>query len=121
MLVRKDELMTFETNKQKLSERSSGQAIYENVFNYITAKNNDENCPLNKANYSTEFVKKIIAIYFKRGDVVLDTFGGTGTTAVACGQCGIDCYSFEISSKQCEWANNRIQQETAQMNIFDFI
>lgn len=121
VLCRKNELMTFEANKQILSYRETGQAVYENVFNYITARNNDENCPLNKANYSTEFVKKIIGIYYKRGDTILDPFGGTGTTVVACRQCGIDCYSFELSKKQSEWANKRIESESSQMNIFDFI
>lgn len=121
VFCRRGEELTFSSNKKILSQRKTGQAVYENVFNFINAKNNDENCPLNKANYSTELVQKIINVYYKRGDVLLDMFGGTGTTAVACINNKIDCYSFEISQAQCEWANNRIENETAQMNIFDFI
>lgn len=121
VLCRKNELMTFTANKQILSRRETGQAIYENIFNYITARNNDESCPLNKANYSTELVNKLLNVYFKRGDKILDMFGGTGTTVVACINNKIDCYSFELSKKQCEWANERISRETAQMNIFDFL
>lgn len=109
-------------NKEKIGERDdTNQAIYENIFNFITAKNNDESCPLNKATYSTELVSKIIDIYFKKGSVIIDPFGGTGTTAVACHRSGIECYSFEISKAQCDWAKERYEAETSQINIFEFL
>lgn len=120
VFCRREEFMTFKTNKKVVSVRETGQPCYENLFNFITAKNNDENCPLNKANYSTELVHKLLNIYFKQGDVIMDMFGGTGTTIVACRQRGIDCVSFELSAEQTKWANKRIERESSQMTIFDF-
>lgn len=120
VFCRKSEYNTFTTNKKKLyTSEISGGDIYENIYNKITAKNNDEICPLNKATYSTEFVEKLIAIYFRGGDCILDIFGGTGTTAIACYKNNIDCISFEISSEQCKWANDRYEAESSQIRFFD--
>ena len=119
VFVRKAEEATFRTNKQKTKVYDvTGQQYYENVFNFITAKNSDESCPLNHATYSTEFVFKLVDMYFKKGDTLLDPFGGTGTTVVACKNCGIDCYSFEISEKQCEWANERIKRDASKVFLW---
>ena len=39
---------------------------------------------------------------------ILDRFGGTGTTAVACKQMNLNCIGSEISNKQVEYAKRRI-------------
>lgn len=118
VFCRKDELKTFDANKTVVGKRKdTEQTIYANVFNFITAKNNDENCPLNKATYSTELVEKLINIYFQRGNIILDIFGGSGTTAIACHRSNIDFYYFELSEKQTEWAKNRYAKETAQLSF----
>lgn len=44
------------------------------------------------------------------GDVVLDPFMGSGTTAVACIKTGRDYIGFELSSDYCEIAEKRIQE-----------
>lgn len=103
-------MKTFSCNKRVKSYRKTGQAAYENVFNFIEAKNNDGVCPLNKATFSTELVEKLLAIYAKDGAVIYDPFMGSGTTAVACQRMGFDCLGSELSAAQCEYAQNRLME-----------
>lgn len=118
IFCRKSEFQTFETNKKVIEKRETGQDIYENVFNFITAKNNDESTELNKATFSTEFVTKLLKIYAKPSDTVLDCFMGTGTTALACVQNDLNFIGFEISKEQCEYADNRVSKEINQCSLF---
>ena len=109
VFCRKEELKTFNCNKVVKSYRKTGQAMYENVFNFIEAKNNDESCPYNKATFSTDLVKQLLSRYAVGDKVtVYDPFMGSGTTAVACQEMGFDCYGSEISEKQCEWTKERL-------------
>ena len=108
VFCRKDEFYSFLTNKQITSKRNTGQNAYENIYNFIEAKNNDGACDLNKATYSTELCIKLLNIYARKGDVVYDPFMGTGTTAVACKELGLNCYGSELSAAQCQYAKKRL-------------
>jgi len=84
VFVRKNEYDTFTSNKKVVSfSRGTGQKNYENIYNYIEAKNNDGSCNIHKATYSTELCEKLLTIYGKEGFIVYDPFIGTGTTAIA--------------------------------------
>ena len=43
----------------------------------------------------------------KRGDVVLDTFGGSGSTLIACEQSGRVCRTMELDPKYCDVIRRR--------------
>lgn len=121
VFCRKSEFMSFTTNKKVLKQRESGQDIYENVFNFIEAPNNDGSTELNKATFSTQFVMKLINIYVKPYSIVLDCFMGTGTTAIGCINTNVNFIGFELSKAQCDYANNRIAMRLLQSSIFDEI
>lgn len=108
VLVRRDEFYTYTSNKKPLNKRKTGQTMYENVFNFIDAPNNDEPCPLNRATFSVSFCNQLLGFYCKKGDCVLDIFMGTGTTAVSAKGLGMDYIGFELSKEQCEWAEKRL-------------
>lgn len=110
IFCRRDDFMTFTTNKKILSHRETGQAIYENVFNFFQAKNNDESTDLNKATFSTDFVQNIIDRYVRKDDVVLDNFVGTGTTMIACEMNNIKSIGIELSKKQCNHIIKRFKR-----------
>lgn len=55
-----------------------------------------------------KLVERIIRASSKEGDVVLDPFIGSGTTAVVCKELGRHYIGFEISSKDCETARKRL-------------
>lgn len=58
---------------------------------------------------SFELIKTIIAANV--GQIVLDPFMGSGTTALACKVLGRDYVGIELSEKYCEVAKNRLSQE----------
>jgi DNA modification methylase len=117
-MCRQDEQATFFMNKSIDSISKKGQNIYENVFNFIEAPNNDGSCELNKATFSTEFVRKLLMMYAKEGDLIYDSFMGTGTTAIGALKENMIYIGSELSSQQCEYANKRIKKETQQLSLF---
>lgn len=110
VFVRDSEFMSFNSNKKVVSVRSNGQRMYENVYNFIEARNNDEPCPYNKATFSSELIDQLIDIYIKKGETVFDPFIGSGTTAISCINKGVNYIGSEISGKQCDWARERISK-----------
>lgn len=111
VFCRKNEFKSFYCNKKITSVRKTGQKAYENIFNFIEAKNNDGACPYNKATFSSDLCQKLLNIYAPPHAIVYDPFMGSGTTAVACKKLGLDCIGSEISFEQCNFANNRLLNE----------
>lgn len=109
VIVRKDEVNTFNTNRQvKSVSEKTGQSYYEVKYNHIEADNNDGKCSLNQATFSSDLCRQLLNIYALPNAVVYDPFMGTGTTAVACKQLGLKYIGSEISEKQVEYSNNRL-------------
>lgn len=108
VFVRKSELKSFETAKKVKSVAKTGQKFYENVYNFVEARNNDGANKLNKATFSSELVLKLLDMYYTKG-VVYDPFMGTGSTGVACEMLGIKWLGSEISTAQCEYARKRLE------------
>lgn len=118
VFCRRSEFNTFNTNKRVTSVRPTGQNNYENIFNIFEAANNDVATNLNKATFSTDFVTKLLEIYCKKNEVILDPFMGTGTTAVACKRRGNNFIGFELSDKQCEYADNWLNNTKTISSLF---
>lgn len=109
VFCRKAEFKTFHSNKRVTSYRKTGQKAYENIVNFVEAKNNDGSCPYNKATYSTDLCKQLLMIYAPPGGVVYDPFMGTGTTALAAKELGLHYLGSEISENQVKWATERLE------------
>ena len=110
------EFKTFTANKKIKSISKKGQKYYENVFNFIEAKNNDGSCKLNKATFSTDLITQLLDIYVAENSIVYDPFSGTGTTANACILHNINYIGSEISQAQVEYANQRLKQTMEELN-----
>lgn len=111
VFCRRDEFYTFTSNKKIVGQmENTGQSVYENVFNFFQASNNDENTDLNKATFSTDFVFNLIERYVQKTDIVLDNFSGTGTTIRACAMKDIKSIGIELSEKQCKYSVDRIKK-----------
>lgn len=118
VFCRREESHTFTSNKNIIGTREdTGQLIYENVFNFFTAPNNNETQELNKATFSTQFVDNIIDRYVRKDDLVLDNFCGTGTTLISCISRGINAIGIELSPKQCRHTVERINKGV-QLSLF---
>ena len=59
--------------------------------------------------------------YAKPGDIILDTHVGSGSSLIACHNTNHKYVGFEIDETYYKLAKERIDRETAQMNIYDFI
>lgn len=118
VIVRKDEFMTFHSNKEVTNTTSKKQNFYEVFYNILEAKNNDGSNNLNKATFSTELVRKLLNIYVSEQSLVYDSFMGTGTTALGCINENINYIGSELSKDQCNYANKRIKQFMAQQRLF---
>lgn len=110
VFCKKKAFKTFKCNKKVVSVRKTGQKMYENIYNIVEAKNNDGSCKFNKATYSTDLCKKLLNIYANDGITVLDPFSGTGTTACACKELGLNFIGCEISKSQCEYSLERLSK-----------
>lgn len=118
VFCRKTEIGTFFMDKGVSSHRDNGQTMYNNVFNFIEAPNNDENCPIHKATYSTLLCRRLLLMYTKENDIVYDPFMGTGTTALACIKEKRNYIGSEISKRYVDWSEQRIKKETRQLTLF---
>ena len=110
MFCRKDEYNSFTANKKVVSlSKGTNQKNYENVMNFVEAKNNDGKNDLHKATYSTELCEKLLSIYGNEGMLIFDPFMGTGTTALAAIKLGMDYVGCEIFEQYYDMCEERIK------------
>ena len=121
VFCRKDELMSFPSNKKIVNQFATGQNLYSPFYNIFEARNNDGSCELNKATFSTQFVDRLIDLYVpdeqRNGWTVLDPFSGTGTTGISAIAHGMKYVGIELSRQQCEYAVSRLSSGI-QMELF---
>lgn len=110
IFCRKTEFKTYNQNTELSNIGKNGQKYYVPMYNYVEAKNNDGVNPLNKATFSTDLIVKLLDMYIcNTTDIVYDCFMGTGTTAYACRNKGINYVGSEISEAQVEYTNQRLK------------
>ena len=121
VFCRKDELMSFPSNKKIVNQFATGQNLYSPFYNIFEARNNDGSCELNKATFSTQLVDRLIDLYVpdeqKNDWTVLDPFSGTGTTGLSAIAHGMKYVGIELSKAQCEYAVSRFLSGI-QMELF---
>lgn len=117
VFCRKGEYDTFKMNKRISGKSRTGQVYYEIALNFFEADNSDGSNDLNKAAFSTEFCEKVLRIYVKKGDLVYDSFMGTGTTANACAKNGMNFLGSELSKAQCEYGEKRAARWAGQLRL----
>lgn len=97
------------TETQKYSERVlSGKNDYiykSNILDFSMERG------LHPTQKPVALMKYLIKTYTNKGEVVLDFAMGSGTTAVACKQLGRHYIGFEINSKYCKIAKQRLLVE----------
>ena len=118
IFCKRDRFHDFHCNKKLISESITGMNIYENIQNIIYAANNDGNCEIHKATVSTHFCFQLLELYGIKKGCVYDPFMGTGTTAIAAIEYGMDYIGSEISKEYCEYAEKRIKDKESQLSLF---
>lgn len=89
------------------------EKIKINIFTYTvgTGRGRGVNHP---AVFPEQLAHDHIISWSRQGDVVLDPFMGSGTTALACIRNGRKYIGFEISEQYCQIAQQRVQEATQQ-------
>ena len=88
---------------------------FETAFTYWqTPKNKaDKDLFLHPTCKPLYIIKMLIENSSNENDIVLDTFMGSGMTAVACQETNRQFIGFEISEKWCKVANDRLNKTDA--------
>lgn len=73
---------------------------------------------IHSAQKPVDLLRRLIAFGSDPGDLVLDTFCGSGSTGVAAIAEGRRFIGIEIDPNYCEIARNRIAEEDAQLKLF---
>lgn len=94
-------------------------AEYGKRFNVWELPNEKNNTTGHPAVFPVSLVRDHIITWSNDGDTVLDPFMGSGTTGVAARKVNRDFIGIEIDDQYFEIAKERIEGETAQVNIFD--
>jgi DNA modification methylase len=84
------------------------QAWFQQVWTGVTGASTREH----PAPYPVELAERLIRMFSFAGDVVLDPFSGSGTTAIAAAHAGRNSIGFEISGEYHKKSLLRIDKET---------
>lgn len=131
-VVYADELETF-MESEKYNELLRGKVDTRNKLNDLTGKDwlpetksffyqkgfgaDSQEAQIEKlhpAPYSFQDVGKLVNFFTKKGMMVLDPFGGVGSTAKACEVNGRICTSIELSQKWHELSIKRLETEVGE-------
>lgn len=63
----------------------------------------------------------ILGRYAKAGDIILDTHVGSASSLIACRNTNHKFVGFELDEYYYKLSKERLEKETAQMNIYDFL
>jgi len=91
----------------------NNQKTHHSVWNYEIANKNGHVTPK-----PVDLISNIIKHSSNEGYTVLDQFGGSGTTAIACIKNNRKFILIEKEEKYCEIAAKRIEQERKQLKLF---
>lgn len=72
------------------------------------------------ATFPVDLPAWFIKLFTEPGDIVLDPFMGSGTTAVACVRLGRKYIGFELNPQYVEVAQQRLDKEIQQLNLYTF-
>jgi len=109
----------YKTNQKRKQIISNVWKIKNLGTQKINSKSNFDDS-LNNATFPLEFPKKCIELFTSKGDLVLDQFSGTGTTAIASIQTERNFIGFELDKETYLYSKERI--ENNQKNkLFDWL
>ena len=102
----------------ELAWRSWGKRVrkYEQKWNGICMAGSyklnarEKTARIHPTQKPVELHMKILEDFTKPGDVILDCFGGSGTTLIACNETGRKCLMMEISPEYCDVIINRYEK-----------
>jgi len=98
--------LNFTMSMAEIASISGGLGTISKVVEYAPQGNRHH--PTQKP---LDLIKWIISYYSNEGDLILDPFMGSWTTARACKDLGRDFIGFELSEEYCKIGEQRLRQE----------
>lgn len=102
--------------KKRISEGKTGAKLYDwwqvNQVKNVSKEKTEHPCQIPE-----DIIKKIILTTAKENELIIDVFGGSGTTLKVANDLGFNCIGYEIDKKYCDLANKRIRKSVTQLNI----
>lgn len=106
--------------EEMLKNRKSGdgkvQAVIPNTITYSGGLGKDKIHPTQKP---TEILEYFIELCSNKGDVILDTFAGSGSTGIAARNTGRDCILIERDKKMFDKMSERFADKSTFSNLFE--
>jgi site-specific DNA-methyltransferase (adenine-specific) len=99
------------TTRRKIKGKEFGRRF--NVWEINQETTSDHPAPFPEA-----LARDHILSWSNPGDLILDPFMGSGTTAKMAAEFGRDYIGFEISQEYCDIAEKRVKEATAQLRLF---
>ena len=95
--------------------------LLQERLEFISSTVIHENKPARNALHPTmkpvPLLQRLIQNSSRRGERVLDLFGGSGSTMMACEACGRSAYLMELDPKYCDAAIQRWEDETGRKAV----
>lgn len=100
---------------RKGNPKLQGWKRYSNIWEFSRTANN-----LHPTQKPVSVIQRILDCSTSEGDLVLDCFGGSGTTAIACKAMNRRCVIIEFEEKYCEVIINRLERMSQHEMFSDF-
>jgi site-specific DNA-methyltransferase (adenine-specific) len=105
----------YEVNRSRLTEHEWKEWGYRQIWDIQSVRKNDDH----EAKFPDELARRVIKLYSDPGDIVLDPFLGSGTTAVVAMREGRHYIGIEKEEKYVILARNNMKNANAQASLFD--
>jgi DNA modification methylase len=93
--------------QKRISEGKTGAKLYDwweiNQVKNVSKEKTDHPCQIPE-----ELIKRILLTTASPNDIIIDVFGGSGTTAKVAKDLGFSSISYEIDSEYCEIIEKRV-------------
>lgn len=102
----------------KKANRAIGTIPFRGTINnilHLQSQRKNEYSDIHNATFSVEFASHFISNFAKES--VLDQFGGTGTSLIACEQLNKTCYMMELDPKYCDVIIERWEKFTGKKAV----
>jgi len=111
-------ILCFGDGKRKFLNPQFGQGSYYNVIEGMGAGKN-EFSEIHKATFPVYLPENIIENFTSLNAIVIDCFGGTGTTLIACEKQNRHCRMMELDPKYCDVIIKRWQEFTGKQAVHE--
>lgn len=101
-------------NRNRLTKEEWSAWGSREVWNIASVRKNDDH----PAKFPLKLAERVIKLYTDAGDIVLDPFLGSGTTAIAARDLNRHYIGIELSDKYYQLAKDNMN-ESNQLNLFD--